>query len=393
MTTNRSSHYAPSYVRGATISSTSYLLFGALLAVFVFLTLDRVIQAQAKITHEVNISGQQRMLLQRASLFASAYLYSEDIAAKQTSLQALGEMQVNHQHLTEPHFSALENGQKSPLSAKLQALYFTAENNVTEQLNTFGDQLYFALNLDKIQNGAKLDAKALMEMAYTPLLQKLEDVTRQYEIQDSERISALRSVQRVVFWMTIAILLFGLCLIMFNIRKQAHIELAAKSVGSDSRQEIPVFNLNALELSARKLIATARRHNESMSVLAFDIDRFPQILINYGRDTADEVLNQVAKSILNVCRDSDYLGQIKDEKFVLLLPKTSGKQAMFLANKIRSHFEQLKSNAHISDVIPSVSIGISELDVDDSVLQPIITRAFHALTLHSSQKRGRVCLG
>jgi diguanylate cyclase (GGDEF)-like protein len=393
MTTNRSSHYPPGYARGAAISSTAYLLLGALLAVFVFLTLDRVIQAQAKITHEVNISGQQRMLLQRASLFASAYLYSEDLAAKQTSLQALGEMQVNHQHLTEPHVNALEKGQESPLSAELQALYFTAENNVTEQLNTFGDQLYFALNLEKTQNGAKLDAKALMEMAYTPLLQRLEDVTRQYEIQDNHRIEALRSVQRVVFWMTIAILLFGLCLMMFNFKKHAHIELTAKSLGGVFGQEIPVFNLNALELSARKLIATARRHNESMSVLAFDIDRFAQILTNYGRDTADEVLNQVAKSISTVCRDSDYLGQIADEKFVLLLPKTSAKQAMCLANKISSHFEQLKSNAQLREVIPSVSIGISELDVDDSVLQPIITRAFHALTLHSSQKRGRVCLG
>ncbi|ABG39010.1 diguanylate cyclase [Paraglaciecola sp. T6c] len=393
MTTNRSSHYPPGYPRGAAISSTVYLLLGVLLAVFVFLTLDRVIQAQAKITHEVNISGQQRMLLQRASLFASAYLYSEDIAAKQTSLQALGEMQVNHQHLTEPHFSALEKGQASPLSAELQALYFTADNNVTEQLTIFGDQLYFALNLEKIQNGAKLDAKALMEMAYTPLLQKLEDVTRQYEIQDNKRIDALRSVQRVVFWMTIAILLLGLCLMMFNFNKHAHIELAAKSLGGDSGQETPVFNLNALELSARKLIATARRHNESMSVLAFDIDRFPQILTNYGRDTADEVLNQVAKSISTVCRDSDYLGQIEDEKFVLLLPKTSAKQAMCLANKISSYFEQLKSNAQLREVIPSVSIGISELDVDDSVLQPIITRAFHALTLHSSLKHGRVCVG
>ncbi|GAC31675.1 GGDEF domain-containing protein [Paraglaciecola polaris] len=382
----------PSSVRGTMLSSMLYLLLGGLLAISVHLTLDKVIQAQAKVAHEVNVSGQQRMLLQRASLFATAYLYSGDIAAKQTSLQALGEMQANHQHLLNPHYNALKEGHTSPMSFDLQQLYFTAENNVNEQLMAFSEQIYHALNLQEQKNGAKLDAKVLMEMAYTPLLNSLNGVVRQYESQDSERMATLILVQMVVFWLIVAILFVGLLLILLNAKKQHQKTVISRILNRPSDQSNSMFSHFAFELSATKLIATAHRHNESMSVLAFDIDRFPRILANHGQDVADKVLTRVADTLLSTCRESDYLGQVADEKFVLLLPRTSAEQALCLANKIRLQFQQELANTHLNEISLSVSIGVSELAGEDSILQHIISRAEQALGRKKNEGGGRVCL-
>ncbi|MDO6840027.1 GGDEF domain-containing protein [Paraglaciecola chathamensis] len=382
----------PGCIQGAMLTSIVYLLLGGLLAIFVHITLEKVIQAQANVAQDANISGQQRMLLQRASLFATAYLYSEDIAAKQTSLQALGTMQANHQLLLEPHYSALKNGLASPLSPELQALYFTSDNNVSDQLNAFGEQIYYALSLQVKQGDTKLDAKALMEMAYTPLLSSLNAVVSEYESQNSIRMTTLRLVQLVVFWLIVAIMFIGLIVILLNARKQRQNMTISSILNLDQEHASPMFTRKAFELSARKLIATARRHNETISVLAFDIDRFARILTHHGHEAAEDVLSRVADGLLAMSRESDYLGRVADEKFVLLLPKTSAEQALNLANKIRTFFNDEKTQEGAKGVPISVSIGITELEKEDSMLQHIISRAENALVGKESQGNARVCM-
>ncbi|MDO6559104.1 GGDEF domain-containing protein [Paraglaciecola chathamensis] len=374
------------------LTSIVYLLLGGLLAIFVHITLEKVIQAQASVAQDANISGQQRMLLQRASLFATAYLYSEDIAAKQTSLQALGTMQANHQLLLEPHYSALKNGLASPLSPELQALYFTSDNNVSDQLNAFGEQIYYALSLQVKQGDTKLDAKALMEMAYTPLLSSLNAVVSEYESQNSIRMTTLRLVQLVVFWLIVAIMFIGFIVILLNARKQRQNMTISSILNLDQEHASPMFTRKAFELSARKLIATARRHNETISVLAFDIDRFARILTHHGHEAAEDVLSRVADGLLAMSRESDYLGRVADDKLVLLLPKTSAAQALCLANKIRAFFNDMQAQDVPNGLHVSVSIGVTELEKEDSMLQHIISRADNALRGKENQGNARVCM-
>ncbi|MBU3018864.1 GGDEF domain-containing protein [Paraglaciecola agarilytica] len=382
----------PGCIQGAMLTSIVYLLLGGLLAIFVHITLEKVIQAQASVAQDANISGQQRMLLQRASLFATAYLYSEDIAAKQTSLQALGTMQANHQLLLEPHYSALKNGLASPLSPELQALYFTSDNNVSDQLNAFGEQIYYALSLQVKQGDTKLDAKALMEMAYTPLLNSLNEVAHEYESQGNERMSTLKLTQFVVFWLIVAIMVIGFIVIILNAKKQRKNLAISKILNVNTEQTNPMFNRKAFELSASKLIATARRHNETMSILAFDIDRFSRILTHQGHDVAEDVLSHVAQGLLTISRESDYLGRVADDKFVLLLPKTSAAQALCLANKIRAFFNDMQVHDVPNGLHVSVSIGVTELEKEDSMLQHIISRADNALRGKENQGNARVCM-
>ena len=114
-------------------------------------------------------------------------------------------------------------------------------------------------------------------MAYTPLLNSLNEVAYEYESQDSERMSTLKLTQFVVFWLIVAIMVIGFIVIILNAKKQRKNLAISKILNVNSEQTNPMFNRKAFELSASKLIATARRHNETMSILAFDIDRFSRI--------------------------------------------------------------------------------------------------------------------
>ena len=100
----------------------------------------------------------------------------------------------------------------------------------------------------------------------------------------------------------------------------------------------------------------------------------------------------MATTILSVCRESDYLGRIEDEKFILLLPKTSSEQAVCLANKIRLYFQDDQGDIPSNTISISVSIGVSELNDDDNLLQQIIARAEQALGRRRNEGRARVCI-
>ena len=199
-------------------------------------------------------------------------------------------------------------------------------------------------------------------------------------------------VQVVIFWLIVFVLFIGLVVIFLNARQQQQKIVSANLLNIDSEQFNPTFNRFAFELSASKLIATARRHNEAMSVLAFDIDRYPRILENHGQEVANQILTRVAKIILEVCRESDYLGRVTDEQFILLLPKTSAAQAVSLANKIRLHFQDEHQGLYSNQISLSVSIGVSELGSDDSLLQQIISRAEQALGRRKNEGSARVCV-
>ncbi|MGY0647929.1 MAG: GGDEF domain-containing protein, partial [Paraglaciecola chathamensis] len=242
------------------------------------------------------------------------------------------------------------------------------------------------------QGDTKLDAKALMEMAYTPLLNSLNEVAYEYESQDSERMSTLKLTQFVVFWLIVAIMVIGFIVIILNAKKQRKNLAISKILNVNSEQTNPMFNRKAFELSASKLIATARRHNETMSILAFDIDRFSRILTHQGHEVAEDVLSHVAQGLLTISRESDYLGRVADDKFVLLLPKTSAAQALCLANKIRAFFNDMQVHDVPNGIHVSVSIGVTELEKEDSMLQHIISRADNALRGKENQGNARVCM-
>lgn len=148
------------------------------------------------------------MLSQRVSLFSLDYLATGSIKSKVLAEAALLKLKNNHIVLTSPHFDALSNNDKSPLSETVQTMYFSEPLNVHESLIRFESAVKKVIYADDI---AKLNvaatAETFLNMSRHALLDALNKIVSQYERESLDRVNELRLAQNVVLGIIILTIL------------------------------------------------------------------------------------------------------------------------------------------------------------------------------------------
>jgi len=108
-----------------------------------------------------------------------------------------------------------------------------------------------------------------------------------------------------------------------------------------------------------KALALARRSQTNLAVIFIDLDRFKQVNDNYGHAVGDQVLQVVAARISDCVRESDSVGRIGGDEFVLLLQDISSEDAaVMVAEKIRDAMNQPLTVSGLTLSISS-SIGVA----------------------------------
>ena len=134
-------------------------------------------------------------------------------------------------------------------------------------------------------------------------------------------------------------------------------------------------------------IATAKRHNKTLSCLMIDIDHFKGINDKYGHPFGDFVLSSIAKVFKSQLRKSDILSRYGGEEFAIIMPDTDGENALLAVEQIRhgikSHLFMQGATQHWL----TISIGVAEYNHLDNDLMDIISRADSAL--YQSKHEGR----
>uniref|UniRef100_Q478M9 GGDEF protein n=1 Tax=Dechloromonas aromatica (strain RCB) TaxID=159087 RepID=Q478M9_DECAR len=90
-----------------------------------------------------------------------------------------------------------------------------------------------------------------------------------------------------------------------------------------------------------KELARAKRHDGQFALVFLDLDHFKPINDNYGHAIGDLVLQQVALRLKDTVRESDTVGRIGGDEFVVLVPELAESDAaLSLAEKIRQVIRQ-----------------------------------------------------
>lgn len=131
------------------------------------------------------------------------------------------------------------------------------------------------------------------------------------------------------------------------------------------------------------------RSDVSASVLAFDLDHFKVINDRYGHAAGDLVLQSVVRTAAGTHRPTDMLARVGGEEFLVLLPITSGEEAMLLAERLRQAIADIVIQHDGETLRITVSIGVAELGRHEPVAS-WLKRADQALYLAKSQGRNRV---
>lgn len=167
-----------------------------------------------------------------------------------------------------------------------------------------------------------------------------------------------------------------------------------QSVSHQARHDALTGVLNRYELQEvlEKVHAGAERANQNYAVILFDLDRFKLINDGYGHHAGDEVLKRVADAAGHCIRKGDWLGRWGGEEFLCVLPGASPKQAMAIAERIRSDVEHLPLRVEGRTLSISTSVGVSSYPEDATAVDTLISCADSALYEAKRAGRNRVSI-
>ncbi|BBJ00556.1 hypothetical protein FGKAn22_22480 [Ferrigenium kumadai] len=156
-----------------------------------------------------------------------------------------------------------------------------------------------------------------------------------------------------------------------------------------------VLNRRAALENTQNILALAARNGLSVGFIMVDVDHFKSINDIWGHEAGDEALCSVAAILGDNIRDSDVLGRMGGEEFLIVLPETDLDGALVVAEKLRMAVqEQGLPSKYKADRPLTISAGVSATGAAPGArfldCQDYIRQADHALYRSKQNGRNRV---
>ncbi len=138
-------------------------------------------------------------------------------------------------------------------------------------------------------------------------------------------------------------------------------------------------------------MASAVRYNQSLSLLMIDIDNFKNFNDSFGHPAGDHALQEIAKLFKDNCRRVDNVCRYGGEEFAIITPETSGKNVVYLAQRLLDKLREAKLQVFDSsiEVTLYISIGLASYPTDAKNKDELIIQADHNLL--QAKKAGKDC--
>jgi diguanylate cyclase (GGDEF)-like protein/PAS domain S-box-containing protein len=145
---------------------------------------------------------------------------------------------------------------------------------------------------------------------------------------------------------------------------------------------------NLFELAEHEF-EVAKRYQQPLSIIMFDLDHFKQINDTYGHSVGDKMLERVAQVTHAQLRDVDIIGRYGGEEFVIVLPVTNAQKACLLAQRILENVSSIRLHTDHGPAAVTLSIGIAETihAPQDESVENVIRRADEAM--YAAKQAGR----
>jgi diguanylate cyclase (GGDEF)-like protein len=139
-----------------------------------------------------------------------------------------------------------------------------------------------------------------------------------------------------------------------------------------------------------KAMAFAKRHEQPLSIILADLDKFKAINDTYGHQAGDQVLTAFGQVMQATIRQEDLAARFGGEEFILMLPGTTLEDATILAERLRERLENLTFPPHTMRV--TASFGIAQYQPDDT-FETLVKRADEGLYAAKAAGRNQVMTG
>ena len=119
-----------------------------------------------------------------------------------------------------------------------------------------------------------------------------------------------------------------------------------------------IFNRRYSEQTIKNHLLNRRTDDHPYCFVVFDIDYFKEINDNFGHQTGDIILKEIANIFRESIRPSDIFGRFGGDEFILLLHKVTEEQALAILNRIHKNIKVYPFKSDSGKVVrPTISIG------------------------------------
>jgi diguanylate cyclase (GGDEF)-like protein len=152
-----------------------------------------------------------------------------------------------------------------------------------------------------------------------------------------------------------------------------------------------LFNRRYMMDALEKEVQRSIRKKGNLSLILLDIDHFKQVNDTYGHLQGDVVLQKVAQQLQKELRSYDCAARYGGEEFVAILPDSTLKESVFVADRIRLAMQAARFNGPLAKLTLSVSCGVSWFSTEHvTTVDNFIKQADDALYRAKANGRNRV---
>ena len=145
-------------------------------------------------------------------------------------------------------------------------------------------------------------------------------------------------------------------------------------------------NRAGLEMEFERMLSPATASDHSFSIIITDVDRFKEINDEYGHQTGDAVLAELALVLRAGTRSADCVGRWGGDEFLVLCKDSGREGALAVAEKLRRTVEG-RDFPLVGHITCSFGVGAWEAGIDRDDL---FRRADEAL--YRAKRAGRNCV-
>ena len=128
--------------------------------------------------------------------------------------------------------------------------------------------------------------------------------------------------------------------------------------------------------------------NSCHAMMMIDTDNFKSVNDTFGHAYGDKVIKFVAKAIRDTFRESDYVGRMGGDEFMVFMKNTTGSITEDRAKKLNREIKRdLEENGQVVSI--SASIGIACYPKDGSDYRNLFRHADEAL--YEAKEAGKNC--
>lgn len=141
-----------------------------------------------------------------------------------------------------------------------------------------------------------------------------------------------------------------------------------------------LYNVRYLYQTLEGEIRRARRYGSAVSVVFMDLDGFKLVNDAYGHRAGSATLTEVAQVINSSVRESDFVARFGGDEFVLMLPETSAKRALQMAERVRERIAGHRFKGGVgADIYLTASFGVASFPEHATQAEKLIELADAAM--------------